>query len=205
MPSSGIPTQRDKTGKLGNSAKQQAQIRNIPCHVMQSSFIKLTDVTSGRRTYNIYITYSNAWRTPRLYLAGYNPDGTPLPPRAMMEDIMGDYKDKTVTLEDFPYYDGVKMASVHPCKHAPVMKTLMDRADAALEIQREKRRAGKAASGDLPSGMQGLVDELGRLDVKGAAREDKDEWEEVHEAEANAILVDHYLVVFIKVNEKYRP
>ena len=43
----------------------------------------------------------------------------------MMEDIVGDYKDKTVTLEDFPFFaNNIKMASVHPCKHASVMKTL---------------------------------------------------------------------------------
>lgn len=68
----------------------------------------------------------------------------------MMEDIVGDYKDKTVTLEDFPYFsNNIKMASVHPCKHASVMKTLLDRADAALKIRREKLKSGKIAPGKL--------------------------------------------------------
>ena len=52
--------------------------------------------------------------------------------------------------------------------------------------------------------MGGLVDEIGKLDVKGAQEAaDKDEWEEVQEAEIDdnevAIRVDQYLVVFLKV------
>lgn len=158
--------------------------------------------------------YSTYYRTPRLYLSGYNPVGQPLPPQDMMEDIVGDYKDKTVTLEDFPFFSNtVKMASVHPCKHASVMKTLLDRADAALRIRREKLALRAAEDDDdddvveptkTPAGLEGLVDEIGKLDVKGAQEAaDKDEWEEVHQAEIDdhevAIRVDQYLVVFLKV------
>lgn len=151
--------------------------------------------------------YTPYYRTPRLYLSGYLPNGQPLPPQAMMDDIVGDYKDKTVTLEDFPFFaNNIKMASVHPCKHAPVMKSLLDRADAALRIRRDKLRAGEAtASGKgAQTGMEGLVDEIDRLDVKSAQEAaDKDEWEEVHETDVDdqevAIRVDQYLVVFLKV------
>lgn len=121
----------------------------------------------------------------------------------MMDDIVGDYKDKTVTLEDFPFFaNNIKMASVHPCKHASVMKTLLDRADAALRIRRDKLKAGKAVGHD--QGMEGLVDEVAKLDVKSAQEAaDKDEWEEVEGADADeqevAIRVDQYLVVFLKV------
>ncbi|KAF4774176.1 autophagy-like protein 3 [Colletotrichum scovillei] len=165
---------------------------------------------SGRRTYTLYIMYSTYYRTPRLYLSGYSPNGQPLPPHAMMDDIVGDYKDKTVTLEDFPFFaNNIKMASVHPCKHASVMKTMLDRADGALRIRREKLRAGKAVGGD--QGMEGLVDELGKLDVKDAqAAADKDgEWEEVEQSEVDeqevAIRVDQYLVVFLKFMASVTP
>ena len=155
--------------------------------------------------------YSLAYRTPRIYLSGYLPNGQPLPPHLMMEDIVGDYKDKTVTLEDFPFFaNNVKMASVHPCKHAPVMKTLLDRADAALKLRREKLKAGIAAGSD--QGMEGLVDEIKKLDVSGAEQattsgavssgDNNDEWEEVNHDIADqdvAIRVDQYLVVFLKV------
>jgi ubiquitin-like-conjugating enzyme ATG3 len=157
---------------------------------------------SARRTYTLYIMYSPYYRTPRLYLSGYS-EGQPLAPQLMMDDIVGDYKDKTVTLEDFPFFaHNVKMASVHPCKHASVMKTLLDRADAALKIRREKMKSGKAVGAD--PGMEGLVDEINKLDIKGAeaaAEAGNDDWEEVDaEDQEVAIRVDQYLVVFLKVS-----
>ncbi|GAB0133095.1 E2-like enzyme [Epichloe bromicola] len=164
---------------------------------------------SGRRTYTLYIMYSPYYRTPRLYLSGYLPNGQPLPPQNMMDDIVGDYKDKTVTLEDFPFFaNNIKMASVHPCKHASVMKTLLDRADAALRIRRDKLKAGKVVGSD--AGMKGLVDEVAKLDVKSAQEAaDKDEWEEVQGAEVDeqevAIRVDQYLVVFLKFMASVTP
>ncbi|GAO20002.1 uncharacterized protein UV8b_04132 [Ustilaginoidea virens] len=164
---------------------------------------------SGRRTYTLYIMYSPYYRTPRLYLSGYLPNGQPLPPQSMMDDIVGDYKDKTVTLEDFPFFaNNIKMASVHPCKHASVMKTLLDRADAALRIRRDKLRAGRALGSD--PGMMGLEDEVAKLDVKSAQEAaDKDEWEEVKGAEIDehevAIRVDQYLIVFLKFMASVTP
>lgn len=92
-----------------------------------------------------------------------------------MEDIVGDYADKTVTLEDFPFFEhGVKMASVHPCKHAPVMKALLDRADAALKLRKSKSKLAPVTSSatmtdrsnrknntrKVETGMEGLIDDL---------------------------------------------
>ncbi|ODA78549.1 hypothetical protein RJ55_05930 [Drechmeria coniospora] len=168
---------------------------------------------SGRRAYTLYIVYTPYYRTPRLYLSGYLSTGQPLPPHSMMDDIVGDYKDKTVTLEDFPFFaNNVKMASVHPCKHASVMKTLLDRADAALRLRRDKLRASQpiaAADADAP-GLGSVVNDLGKLQVKSAQEPgDKDEWEEVQGVEADeqdvAIRVDQYLVVFLKFMASVTP
>ncbi|KAK3695539.1 putative autophagy protein [Podospora appendiculata] len=176
------------------------------------------DGTNSRRTYTLYIMYSPYYKTPRLYMSGYLPNGQPLPPHQMMDDIVGDYKEKTVTLEDFPFFaNNIKMASVHPCKHAPVMKTLLDRADAALKLRREKLKAGMAAGSD--QGMEGLVEEIKKLDVRGVAADaqtaggsssgdNNDEWEEVqHDAAEQevAIRVDQYLVVFLKFIASVTP
>lgn len=145
--------------------------------------------------------YSPFYRTPRMYLSGYLSSGQPLPPQSMMDDIVGDYKDKTVTLEDFPFFaNNIKMASVHPCKHASVMKSMLDRADAALRLRREKQARARELSAD---GDDDLANDVARLDVKGAAEKDGDEWEEVKESEVHdevAIRVDQYLVVFLKVS-----
>jgi ubiquitin-like-conjugating enzyme ATG3 len=170
---------------------------------------------SGNRSYTMYIMYSPDYRTPRLYLSGYLPSGLPLPPHLMMDDIVGDYKDKTVTLEDFPFFaHSTKMASVHPCKHAPVMKVLLDRADGALKRRREKLAgASSAAGGGGLSGLEGLVDGTKNLDIGSSGSKtdaapssggagSSDEWEEV-QADLDdgevAIRVDQYLVVFLKV------
>ena len=140
----------------------------------------------------------------------------------MLEDIVGDYKDKTVTLEDFPFFDSpLKTASVHPCKHASVMKVLLDRADAALKIRKAKLRRAQEAAAD--SGMKGLAEETGRLGIadrgkgtsvpgEGSAgnnREGGDGWEVLqHEAEEDdevAIRVDQYVVVFLKFMASVTP
>jgi ubiquitin-like-conjugating enzyme ATG3 len=135
----------------------------------------------------------------------------------MMEDIVGDYKDKTVTLEDFPFFDsGIKMASVHPCKHASVMKVLLDRADAALKLRLAKLKAGQNVA-KTDSGLEGLVDDTQKLALtdkekgkaKGKEDGEGDEWEVLQEGgpdEAEvAIRVDQYLVVFLKFIASVTP
>ena len=37
---------------------------------------------------------------------------------------MDEYKDKTLTNEAFPYMESRMMPTVHPCKHAEVLKTM---------------------------------------------------------------------------------
>ncbi|EMC98886.1 hypothetical protein BAUCODRAFT_137116 [Baudoinia panamericana UAMH 10762] len=177
----------------------------------------------GLRTYTLYITYTPYYRTPRLYLLGYDAaSNQPLPPMSMMEDIIGDYKDKTVTLEDFYFTNPpIKTASVHPCKHASVMKVLLDRADAALKLRMEKARQGVKPSN---AGMEGLVDQTAALDIKkdaspqkqasstsGANQGGDGEWEVLDENQHRpsedevAIRVDQYLVVFLKFMASVTP
>lgn len=167
------------------------------------------------RTYTLYITYTPYYRTPRLYLLGYDSNNQPLQPLAMMEDIVGDYKDKTVTLEDFSFTSPpIKTASVHPCKHASVMKVLLDRADAALKLRIEKMRAGEKAPSTR---MDGLFDPTGKLDIKdkpsssskGKDKDGEGEWEVLSldgaQDELPAIRVDQYLVVFLKFMASITP
>ncbi|KAI9894974.1 MAG: E2-like enzyme [Vezdaea aestivalis] len=143
------------------------------------------------RTYTIYITYSPYYRTPRIYLSGYLGHSEPLAPQLMMEDIVGDYKEKTVTLEDFPFFDSIKMASIHPCRHASVMKTMLDRADAALKlkVQREKEKEGSKA-----------------FEQGAAAGGNGDDWEVLGGSDEEiAIRIDQYLIVFLKFMASVTP
>ncbi|OEH76130.1 autophagocytosis associated [Cyclospora cayetanensis] len=103
------------------------------------------DVVSVR-TYDLSITYDKYFQTPRLWLFGYNEggkeelkgcekgrgqcysvlqNGTPLTPTEIFEDILTDYAAKTVTVDPHPC-TGVPTASIHPCKHAQVMKKVVD-------------------------------------------------------------------------------
>lgn len=150
---------------------------------------------------------------------------------SMMDDIVGDYKDKTVTLEDF-YFSSppIKTASVHPCKHAAVMKVLLDRADAALKLRMERvRQGGKtsaSAAAGVTTGLEGLVDRTGALELGGGEAKSisapapaaastgtasgggggDGEWEVLSgEDEEVAIRVDQYLVVFLKFMASVTP
>ncbi|XP_029834121.2 ubiquitin-like-conjugating enzyme ATG3 [Ixodes scapularis] len=77
------------------------------------------------RTYDLNITYDNYYRTPRLWLYGYDENRQPLTIEEMYEDISQDHAKKTVTMEAHPHLPGPPMASVHPCRHAEVMKRII--------------------------------------------------------------------------------
>lgn len=77
------------------------------------------------RTYDLSITYDKYYRTPRLWLFGYNENGDPLTPEEVYEDVLSDYKSKTVTVDPHPL-TGTPTVSIHPCQHAQVMKKVID-------------------------------------------------------------------------------
>ena len=159
--------------------------------------------------------YSPYYRTPRLYLEGYTSTSQPLAPEKMMEDIASDYEGKTVTLEPFPFVDSsLRMASIHPCRHAAVMKIFLDRADAALKQRVEKLRAGEIDQKELEKGMEGLdiSGAASKLDAAAASsKKDGEEWEVLEQPEiegeelAVAIDVYQYLVVFLKFMASVTP
>lgn len=56
----------------------------------------------GERRYDIYITYYEYERVPRMWFEGYQ-GGQPLSYKEMLEDVMTDYAEKTVTYEPHPF------------------------------------------------------------------------------------------------------
>ena len=76
--------------------------------------------------YNISITYDNYFRTPRLWLMGFNSYNMPLSHEKMLKDISIEHSKITVTVEEHPYYSDMYYISVHPCKHGHVMKRLIE-------------------------------------------------------------------------------
>eukprot|EP01134_Creolimax_fragrantissima_P000866 CFRG0866T1 len=77
------------------------------------------------RTYDLYMTYDKYYQTPRMWLYGYDEHGRPLSEKHMFEDFSQDHARKTVTMESHPHIS-LTMASIHPCKHANVMKRIID-------------------------------------------------------------------------------
>ncbi|WBW72351.1 autophagy associated protein Atg3 [Schizosaccharomyces osmophilus] len=78
------------------------------------------------RRYDLYIVYDKYYRTPRLFLRGWNVGGQLLSMKDIYEDVSGEHAGKTVTMEPFPHYHSHNtMASVHPCKHASVLLKLI--------------------------------------------------------------------------------
>lgn len=87
-----------------------------------------TRVNSGlvlARRYDVSITYDNYWRTPRVFLFGYDETGSPMAPEKVFEDIMQDYAQKTVTIEPHPHTNRPH-ASIHPCQHSAAMKRVLE-------------------------------------------------------------------------------
>ena len=78
------------------------------------------------RRYDCYLTYDKYYRTPRIWLAGYSETGSPLTAAQMFQDVMIDYARKTVTAEAHPHIRNLTCASIHPCRHASAMKTIID-------------------------------------------------------------------------------
>ncbi|XP_038050402.1 ubiquitin-like-conjugating enzyme ATG3 isoform X1 [Patiria miniata] len=76
------------------------------------------------RTYDLNITYDKYYQTPRLWLYGYDENRKPLTVEQMYEDISQDHVKKTVTVESHPNLPQT-MCSVHPCRHADVMKKII--------------------------------------------------------------------------------
>ena len=75
---------------------------------------------------SLNITYDKYYQTPRLWLTGYDEHHKPLSVEKMYDDISQDHAKKTVTMEQHPNLPGSgPMPSIHPCRHADVMKKLI--------------------------------------------------------------------------------
>ena len=133
-------------GGAGSSSSKEEDYADMDDAIMSSfvdnSMLSVHDGASmvpmisgdGERSYDIYIVYDNAYRTPRIYLMGFARSyGVPLRAEEMLEDLMQDYVNKTATLEKHPHLTTSvgQFVSIHPCRHAQTMKRLVDEMIAA--------------------------------------------------------------------------
>ena len=157
------------------------------------------------RTYDCLITYDKYYQTPRMWLVGYDEHGRLLKSLQIFEDVSSDYAQKTVTIEPFPHSATMSTASVHPCKHASVMKKVIERMNASVvEVQRKAkkdkkkvwgiggavRKVVKSSTDSSPANATGTP-----VERSGTPVETQQEGEET---EVEGLRVDQYLIIFLK-------
>ena len=77
------------------------------------------------RTYDLHILYDSYYKTPHLYLIGYDHNGMELTLEEMREDVDCDYINRTVTYERHPLLNASSYyLSIHPCMHSRTMVEL---------------------------------------------------------------------------------
>ena len=84
-----------------------------------------TDENTKMRTYDVSVTYDFYYCVPRMWLVGYDYKGRPLTANEMKEDVMPEYRNKTVTIEP-QTCTGIKNISVHPCRHSQLLKKMIN-------------------------------------------------------------------------------
>jgi ubiquitin-like-conjugating enzyme ATG3 len=159
------------------------------------------------RTYDCLITYDKYYQTPRMWLVGYNESGQPLKPTEIFEDISSDYAQKTVTVEPFPH-SSMSTASIHPCKHASVMKKVIERMNAGVV---EEQRKARAAAGGVEAekkkkkgwGLGGAMKKVTGKEAEGSSSTITASNTETGDAddgssEVEGLRVDQYLLIFLK-------
>lgn len=112
------------SGMLDEQDKYTAKTTKKPAKDKWESFSEGEIIRT--RTYDLYITYDKYYQTPRLWLSGYDENRKLLTVEEMYEDVSQDHAKKTVTMEVHPHIPGPLMASVHPCRHAEVMKKIIE-------------------------------------------------------------------------------
>ncbi|KDR67538.1 hypothetical protein GALMADRAFT_147081 [Galerina marginata CBS 339.88] len=151
------------------------------------------------RTYDVMITYDKYYQTPRVWLIGYDENGTPLTPTQIFQDISADHAHKTVTIEPFIHSASLQAASVHPCKHASVMKKVIERMNNSVVAEQLARKTPSGSGAASPTAKDRDASKKKWLFSRKASGTGKDVVPtNADEEEVEGMRVDFYLVVFLK-------
>lgn len=129
----------------GSSSANLVNLRTYDCLITYDKYVRLLSFFGSAGRAKMPLQY----QTPRMWLSGYDEAKKPLAPSLVFQDISSDYAQKTVTVEAFPNLSNVQMATVHPCKHANVMKKVIDRVNAGIA---EAQTDDSTASADRKKG-----------------------------------------------------
>ncbi|EXX75264.1 Atg3p [Rhizophagus irregularis DAOM 197198w] len=147
---------------------------NTTSNVVATHDDGLSDKILQVRTYDVFITYDKYYQTPRMWLFGYDEHRSPLTSTQIFEDISQDYAKKTVTIEAHPHLN-MSLAKIHPCRHAQVMKKIIEKMN---EEALKKFELLKQQYGNSPNAPQ---------------------------AEQAQVRVDQYLIIFLKFMSSVVP
>ena len=93
------------------------------------------DTILKTRTYDISITYDKYYRTPRIWLFGYDENRKPLQTQEIFADISAAHRKKTVAFDAHPHLES-QQVYIHPCKHAEYMKKIIGKfAESGKEVR----------------------------------------------------------------------
>lgn len=148
------------------------------------------------RTYDVHITYDKYYQVPRMWLMGYDPAGIPLTSAQVYQDVSQDHAKKTLTIEPHPHL-GLSMASIHPCKHASVMKKIIERMGTG-----EKEAALNNASGPGKGKKSSLWKSAKKVASGSAPTSPKPDQQD---DDTGGLRVDQYLVIFLKFMSSVVP
>ncbi|OMH84886.1 Autophagy-related protein 3 [Zancudomyces culisetae] len=138
-----VPEAANEIEEIDEIEEESQNIEDIPdiedyCNIEsdgEEAGVKQNTNILRTRTYDISITYDKYYQTPRVWLCGYDEDDIPLSSKDIFEDISQEHAKKTVTIEPHPHLP-TQQASIHPCKHANVMKKIIEM---SIEGDREVR------------------------------------------------------------------
>uniref|UniRef100_A0A452YW32 Uncharacterized protein n=1 Tax=Aegilops tauschii subsp. strangulata TaxID=200361 RepID=A0A452YW32_AEGTS len=97
----------------------------LSLHILSQKSLMMTTFFSPEHM----MSASHMTSTTKLHVSGLQAmmrARMPLKPELVFQDISQDHAHKTVTIEDHPHLLVGQHASVHPCKHAAVMKKIID-------------------------------------------------------------------------------
>lgn len=98
----------------------------------------VASANSSLRFYNVVVSYDQYYCSPRMYLFGYKcgAQNVPLTKEEMMEDVYSANREKTATIDPHPFVQA-PCISIHPCRHAEMMKRTLDRLEDRFKEEQE--------------------------------------------------------------------
>lgn len=92
---------------------------------------------NNMRKYDLTIIYDKYYCCPRMYFIGYDSSSNILTKDQILEDVLAENREKTVTVDIHPYLN-IPALSIHPCRHAETMQRIIGRMEQRFNEEYEQ-------------------------------------------------------------------